>query len=164
MRVRPATESELRFVHHSWRKSWRHRREHTANNRHGSGRVFMWGPGAITQQAASAYLDAFIKTNATTATVLVAAVEAPVDEPGNNQPLAWVCRDLVQDSGSEFCAVHFAYTVKAARRRGWARGLLEYVMREAATAGVPVEATHINGRGAALMESVKQHEDPRDES
>lgn len=162
MIVRPATESELRLVRHSWRKSWRHRREHTAPNRHGDGRVFLWGPGALTQVAAAAYLETFIQATATTGSVLVAAVEAPPDEPGCNQPLAWICRDIVGAEGSDVCAVHFAYTVKDARRKGLARLLLKYVLREAATLGVPVEATHINGRGAALMDSVK-HEDSRDQ-
>ncbi len=154
--VRPATEGELAMVRHSWRRSWRLTRECTHPNRDGGkDRVLPWAGGVVIRRTAMSYLARFIEATATTSTCLVAAVAT---DSGGEEPLAWVCRELLneRDSEDETCALHYVYTVQTARRRGLAKMLVQHVLREAAAYGVQVEPTHMNGRGGALMEAAKR--------
>jgi len=144
------------MVRHSWRRSWRLHREHTRPNRvPGRDRVFTWGDGVIARRTAAAYLARFIDATATTTTCLVAAVDT---DHGTSEPLAWVCRELLErdDDGDRVCALHYAYTLHDAQRKGLALSLVRYVLREAETLGVDVEATHINGKGRALLEKAAE--------
>lgn len=110
--------------------------------------MFTWGDGVLTRRTAMAYLARFIDATATTSTCLVAAIDT---DHGTSEPLAWVCRELLERDDDRVCALHYAYTLQNAQRKGLALSLVRYVMREAQTLGVNVVPTHLNGKGKALL-------------
>lgn len=148
--IRPATAPELSIIRSAWCK--------TFNPSAGRGDLvdgmLPWGNSRrLSPTLARRMFSASVDGLATTDTVLVWDVDG--------QPLACICRELVSREGRPaFVAVHFTYTVGAARGRGLALSLLRYVKTEADSTGVPLRPTCMTQAGAGLHRKLKTDGDP----
>lgn len=141
--IRPARPEELRLVVDSWGKTFAPR--HRDAEPTGAGMGHPWGSGRfVTSATARAMLAGYIGRCATVENVMVCAVEG--------EAMGWVCRELLGD----LALVHCVYVVRQARREGLGRMLVDYVQREATTAGVELQPAAMNGPGLRVWEGKKR--------
>ena len=159
--IRDATESELRLVRRSWFRQWRLHYRHT--KRVFEERAIEWGHKTglfLSEYASRQYLQAFIDSVTSPATVLVAAVQMP---DGQSEAVAWACRQPASTKAGSVVLLHFVYTLRDFRRCGIARKLIDRVRTEAATIDAEITPTHMTRAGMALLESStddKRNTDP----
>lgn len=154
LEIRPATPEEIRLVRTSWLKGWSPRGRDMRRGTDNPRPVMRWGTGRrLSGWAARRYVSAFVESVATPETVLVAALRL---ESGGSEAVAWACRELVgAEDGPRAALLHYVYTLRDFRRRKFAQKLVSAVRAEAEHVGVELEATHINARGTALLESAR---------
>lgn len=149
--IRPATGPECSIIRAAWTKTY--------NPSAGRGDLVSgmlpWGASRrVSPALARRMINALADSLATPETVIVWDLDG--------QPLSCLCRELVRRDGDpRFVAVHFAYTVAAARGQGLALALMRYTEAEAGAMGVPMRPTHMTEAGAGLMRKLNEDGDVR---
>jgi GNAT superfamily N-acetyltransferase len=144
--IRPATIRELSLIRASWCRAWNVR---GIDLRHG---MLAWGEGRKLAPAMARRMHSCLVDGLTSPSTCLVYAVPPVDDDAGSQPLAWLCRELVERGGEpHFVALHFVYTIAKARSRGLASELLRFANGEALALEVPLRPTHENAAGAALL-------------
>jgi GNAT superfamily N-acetyltransferase len=144
--IRAATQPECSIIRAAWVR--------TFNPSAGRGDLvdgmLPWGRDRrrISPVIARVMLNAVADKLATPETVIVWDVDG--------EPLSCLCRDVLESRPGRvpLVAVHFVYTLAAARGRGLASSLLRFAMAEADRLGAELRPTHMTEAGAGLWRSV----------
>lgn len=144
--IRAATEPECSIIRAAWVR--------TFNPSAGRGDLvdgmLPWGRDRrrVSPAIARIMLNAVADRLATPKTVIVWDVDG--------EPLSCLCREVLEPRPGRvpLVAVHFAYTLAAARGRGLASSLLRFVAAEADQLGAELKPTHMTEAGAGLWRSV----------
>lgn len=145
--IRAATEPECAIIRAAWVR--------TFNPSAGRGDLVdgMLPWGRADRRRVSPFVARLMMNTVTTA---LATSKTVIVWDVDGEPLSCLCRDVLEPRPGRvpLVAVHFAYTLAAARGRGLASSLLRFAAAEAQQIGAEVKPTHMTEAGAGLWRSV----------